>query len=183
MSCTLDMKRINITGIVLLTAGITIGIALTMISMHVVGRDAKHTAAAGGHQLVAEKSPPGAADAQTAQPEAPAQPTLSEPAAEQEVQAEPKAPADWLKPQDLAAQNGATAPAAPQYRSSHTEYYIYPHGQGQGGPVSYPTNMATPESGVLQPSSPVMIGENGLIQNPCVDPPSCRGRAYRYAPQ
>lgn len=188
------MKRLNITGIILLTAGIAIGIALTMISMHAVGvaGPEAQTANDSQHKLIAEKSPPGAAEAQTPQPDAAPEEQAAQPAGDEG----PKAPADWLKPQDLAAQNGAApsaVPATPKYQSSHTEYYIYPTGPNSM-PIGTPTDMTTTVSGypipigsgpkaVDYPQSvgvPYMIGDNGLQQNPCVDPPSCRRRTYMH---
>ena len=181
------MKRLNITGIILLTAGIAIGIALTMISMHAVGvaGPEAQTANNSHHKLIAEKSPPGAADAQTPQPDAVTQGEQAAPVAAEQ----PKAPADWLKPQDVAAPSAV--PAAPKYQSSHTEYYIYPTGPN-AIPIGTPANMTTTVSGYPIPIGsgpkavdypqvggvPYMIGDNGLQQNPCVDPPSCRRRTY-----
>jgi hypothetical protein len=188
------MKRINIAGIVLLTAGIAIGIALTMISMHAVGvaGPGAQTAATSQHRLIAEKSPPGAVDAQTPQQEAQEE-QVEQPGSEATEPA--KAPADWLKPAEVAGPNGAPSavPAAPKYQSSHTEYYIYstdPNSMASGSPMdmtqtvsgyaipigSGPKAVDYPQSGPL----PYTLGANGLLQNPCVDPPSSKGRAYRH---
>ena len=180
------MKKINLAGIILLTGGIAIGIALTMISMHVVARPAATAQTANeSAKLLAEKSPPGAADAQTSHTESAAvEPQSMAPEAQSQGAAQP--PADWLKPEDLAKQNaganGATTPPAPKYQSSHTEYYIYPTGPG-GMPMNAPTGdypMTINENGQPQTMQPQWIGDNGLVQNPCVDPPSVRRRAYRH---
>ncbi len=167
-----------------MTGGIAIGIALTMISMHVVARPAATAQAASvPAKLLAEKSPPGAAEAQTSQTESAAaavDPQSAAPQVQSEAAAQP--PADWLKPEDLAKQNagasGTTAPPAPKYVSSHTEYYIYPTGPG-GMPISSPTG-DYPINGQMQMMQPQWIGDNGLVQNPCVDPPSVRRRTYRH---
>jgi hypothetical protein len=180
------MKKINLAGIILLTGGIAIGIALTMISMHVVARPATTAQAASvPAKLLAEKSPPGAADAQTSQTESAAiDPKSAAPQVQSEAAAQP--PADWLKPEDLTKQNagasGTTTPPAPKYQSSHTEYYIYPTGPG-GMPMSSPTGdhpITINENGQMQTMQPQWIGDNGLVQNPCVDPPSVRRRTYRH---
>lgn len=44
----------------------------------------------------------------------------------------------------------------------------------------YPVVMSGAGAAVAADNPYWTIGENGLIQNPCVDPPSCRGRAYSH---
>jgi hypothetical protein len=44
----------------------------------------------------------------------------------------------------------------------------------------YPVVMSGSGAAVAAGNPYWTIGENGLIQNPCVDPPSCRGRAYSH---
>lgn len=186
------MKRLNTTGLVLLITGIAIGIALTMMSMHVVGVKSAHAThpADGAPKLIAEKSPPGAADAQTPQAQAETAPdpaAAGQPAAEAEA---PKPPADWIKPQDLATKTGAApqaVPATPKYQSSHTEYVIYNTGH-EGMAAGAPVHMMAPGAASMAPmgayhasESGQWIGENGMLQNPCADPPSVRRRpVYRH---
>ncbi|MDZ4835134.1 MAG: hypothetical protein SGJ27_15265 [Candidatus Melainabacteria bacterium] len=188
------MKRLNITGLVLLITGIAIGIALTMMSMHVVGVKSAHAThpADGAPKLIAEKSPPGAADAQTRQAQTAADPAAAgQPAAEAGA---PKPPADWIKPHDLATQNGAApsaVPSAPKYQSSHTEYVIYNTGHEGMATGAPPVHMMAPGAAPIAPMAPMggyhtsasgqWIGENGMLQNPCADPPSVRRRpVYRH---
>lgn len=184
------MKSRNFTGAVLLIVGIIIGIALTVISLHSTDRiksapvDEQHRLVAENKQEAAgERMPPGAASAQG-------------PTAEEATQA----PADWLKPEDMARQEAAkNGEQNPKYQSSHTTYYVYgdpghaaaTH-HGTGAPAVMPVELTSTVSGYPIPvgSGPRAVdypiaaagnwtlGDNGLVQNPCVDPPSARGR-YR----
>jgi hypothetical protein len=92
--------------------------------------------------------------------------------------------------QDQALKQGF-AQASPTYQSSTTSYYVYTTSP-QIIPASGPTQLTTTVSGYpvatgsglravdypQQGPVPWTVGANGLLQNPCVDPPSCYGRAY-----
>jgi len=201
------MNLRNYKGALLLAGGIMIGVALTAITFHVT--DPKDSGAK-NHTLVAatpaqephhavQHQHSGAAYAQT---HAHAPQHAPDQAAE--------SPHDWLKPEDVTAhstaKNGTANGAAAKkeeakYQSSHTTYYVY--GGAPGADMTHaampaahgampPTELTSTVSGYPIPigSGPkavdypmaggTFVGDNGMAQNPCVDPPSVtRSRAYR----
>ncbi len=201
------MKAQTLRGAQFLAVGLTVGVALTFVVMHSAHRTqktptssaqiAQHRATE-ANKLIAAKTqspPPGAASAQESKP------------ATQEQQAGP-APARWLTPADVLAEQQALQrasnatpssgpPPQPQYQSSNTTYYVYSTSP-QGVPLMpSQQELTTTVSGYeipvgsgpkavdypLTEPGPWTMGGNGLLQNPCVDPPSTRGRAYTYAPR
>ena len=106
-----------------------------------------------------------------------------------------KHPHDWVTPADLAPKTNAgataSAPAGPQYKSSHQTFYVY------GGDGAIPATSALPSAlptAIQAPASNQQVQIIGLPGQPqtvittettysytgCVDPPSVtRGRAYR----
>lgn len=175
------MNSRKTTGALLLAGGIAIGIGLTVISMNAfsaskAANDGAGQAVSAEGQMVAERPA-----AENVAPSAPAQAAENQSAAPQ---------AQAYNPFVQSGQSAAP-PAVPQQANMFAPtmtYTMVPAGPVQtreiGTTVSgYPIEIGTPtraidSAGQLQP-----MGSNGLLQNPCVDPPSVTvGRAYN-APQ
>ncbi len=198
------MRAHTFRGAQFLAIGLTIGVALTFVVMHTENRTQKSTHPSASNtqphiaaekKLIAERPQSPAAGAASAQE--------SKPLAEQQ-QAAP-VPSRWLTPADVIAEQQAAQraanptpsgpPRAPKYQSSNTTYYVY-NTSPEGVPlVPSQQELTTTVSGYEIPvgsgpkavdypmtePGPWTMGTNGLLQNPCVDPPSTRGRAYTYA--
>lgn len=183
------MNSRKTTGALLLAGGIAIGIGLTVISMNAF--TASKAASDGAGQVVAAE---GQMVAERPAAEVSAQPpaeNVAPPAPAQAVENQSAAPqAQAYNPFVQSNQNAAPS-AVPQQANMFAPtmtYTMVPAGPVQtreiGTTVSgYPIEVGTPtraidSAGQLQP-----MGSNGLLQNPCVDPPSVTvGRAYN-APQ
>jgi hypothetical protein len=189
------MNQKNYKGALLLIVGIAIGIALTAICMNAVSHSNTGNKLLATNAHEAPSQPPGAASAETPQTAPPGishvTPTATPHVVSHGQVDHHQAPAaessahGWLTPEDVAreeaAKNGVAPatvkkPAEPTYKSSHTTYYVYHTGGVHDQSGVLPTAMG----GYPVTTEDPMVGDNGLIQNPCVDPPSVRrGRAYR----
>lgn len=196
------MKAQTLRGAQFLAVGLTIGIALTFVVMHSAQRTQKSTTKS------AQVAQPRKAEAKkmiAAKPEPPPSgAAFAEVSTPQEKQA---VPARWLTPADVIAEQQAQArasnttpigpPPKPQYQSSNTTYYVYSTSP-QGVPLlpshqeltttvsGYEIPVGSGPKAVDYPMTepgPWTMGDNGLLQNPCVDPPSTRGRSYTFAPR
>lgn len=157
--------------IILLILGIFIGTVLTATFCYFTGAMNR-----GPHITVVDGGGPGAAHAMESLPSSgPAQVAPQDEAYQQEA----------MQP----AMQPAMPQAAPGMMAAPQANYIQ-----TGTPLMMPDQM--PQTQVFTQPAPTTlyagqmmddaahpIGRNGLRANPCVDPPSCRGRAYSQALQ
>jgi hypothetical protein len=155
--------------IILLILGIFIGTVITATFCYFSGAMNR-----GPHITVVDGGGPGAAHAMESLPATgPAQVAQQDEAYQQEA----------MQPGMQPAMHPAMAQAAPAMMAPQVNYIQ------TGTPLMMPDQM--PQTQVFTQPAPTTlyagqmmdapIGRNGMRANPCVDPPSCRGRAYSQA--